>query len=179
MPSPMLADLGQRVRAAFAPLAGPLTYRTSVTFSARAAVAAPVGATTLSLNGLPSGLAGVQAGDRINAGPIVVSAPVSAAGGSIANIPLSAPLPAPIAAGALVTLQRDSDTPCQGWPEDATTAIAVGVSVVTGNRVFNVLADSLPAAPAVNACIVEDGKAWQIKAATTDPTGAVWRLTTV
>lgn len=175
----ILSDLGARVRAALAPLAGALVYRTTSTFACRAASATPTGSTMITLTGLPAGMTGVEEGDRINAGTITVSATVSATGGTIADVPLSAPLPASIAAGAMVQVQHDSDTPCRGWFEEAETRITVGVSVVTGSRVYVLPTDSLPAAPVVNAFIVDAGRSWQIKAVSTDPMGAVWRCTTV
>ncbi|KAA1052952.1 hypothetical protein FH063_003359 [Azospirillum argentinense] len=140
---------------------------------------AAAGATSISLTSLPAGLAGVQPGDRINAGSITVSVAVPASGGTIAAIPLSTPLPAQIAAGTTMQLQRDSDIPCRGWFEEAETRIAAGIAYVTGSRIYVVPTDSLPAAPAVNGFIMDAGKLHQIKSVASDPMGALWRLTTV
>lgn len=180
MTSALLAELGARIQSALEPLAGPLVYRTTETFNAKAAALAPVGATTVSITNLPAGFTGVQAGDVcLTGGRRTFTAAVSAVAGTIANAPLSSALVSAIPAGMTIQVQRDTDTACSGWSEAADTAIAVGVSVVTGEVVFNILVDSLPDEPKVNAFIVDGGRSRQIKHVSQDAMGAVWRLTAV
>jgi len=176
--SDLLRDIGARVRSALAPLAGAIVYRTTASFSLKAATAAEIGATTVSLSSLPAGFTGVLTGDTLSlTTPRVFTADTPAVAGVVTNAPIDGPLVARITAGSTVTIRRNVDVPCSGWPEDATQALAVGVNLVTGAMAFNVLADTIATEPKVDGTLVVGGRAWTIRTAALDPTGAVWRLT--
>lgn len=173
--SDLLNDLGRRMHAALAPLAGPITYSVVETFGARVWPSANVGDTDISLTGLPESFVGVKVGD-------VLSLPTprrarydhTALDGDV-DVMLDAPLIATIVTGTPVTIRRTVETICRGWSEGTTRSFD-GV-LVDGSTIINVITDSLPTPPKVDGRLVIDGRAWTIKAVETDPTGAVWRLT--
>jgi len=178
--SDLLRDIGARVRSALAPLAGPITHRVVTSYLMKTASAASVGATTVSLTSLPAGFIGIRAGDVLNlTTPRAFTTDTPAVAGVVTNAPLDGPLVTTLSSGASVTVKRAVETPCRGWPEDASQQIAVGVSLVTGSAIFNLLTDTLPSAPKVEETLVVSGRNWLVKAVDLDPTGAVWRCTCV
>lgn len=180
MPSPLLTSLTRRIQDGLRPLAGPLTHRIVRYYTVKLATTAPIGATSLTLTGLPAGFDRVLPGDTLQAPARSFTDEVLAVGGTITAAPLSVALTAQLSAGAALSIGRRTETTVQGWTETAAAAIAVNVTVVTGDIVFCILTDSMPTPPALDTYIVDEtGKARMVKNVVADAMNAVWRVTAV
>ena len=172
-----LADLAARAQRLMAPMAVPLTYRVTATYSAKAAASAAIGATVVSIGTLPAGLAGVVAGDQLVMGAQTrtVAADALAVAGTIAA-PITVALTTAITSGSAITINRTTDYACKGFPErlDTSTSIAPGVTV--GDWTVTVLADTLALAPKIGDSVMADGKARVVKNVGKDPAGCAWVL---
>lgn len=170
-----LSDIAARVQGALRPMAQAITYRATALLSPKAAALAPVGAATVTLNGLPAGMDRVKAGDSFNSGLQTFTAEVLAANGVIANAPFTPALTTQIAAGAVVQITRNTDTACKGFVEFLDTGRPMqSPNVKQLGMSVTILADSLPFSPKVGDTLIANGRAKKIENVALDPAGAAW-----
>ncbi len=153
-----------------------LLYRTATLYQPKASASAAVGATRFSLNALPAGLDRVLPGDTFGGGVYTISDEVDAAAGAIAAVPFTPALKAPIAAGAIVALSRNADTPCRGTVEWLDTSSEPAPGVKQGDARITIPAGTLPFAPDLADRLVDDGKTWTIENIARDRDGIAWTL---
>lgn len=171
------ANIAARVQKTWRPMTQALIYRVTSLFSPKAASAAAIGATTISLNTLPAGLDRVLPGDTFGSGLYRFTAEVVAAGGVISAAPFTPALSAGISSGAVVQVSRTVDTECRGFYQWLDTSQAMASPMVKSmDAVALVLCDSLPFTPRVGDKIVANGRSKGIVNIGKDAAGAAWTI---
>lgn len=171
--------LAARLQAVFTPQATALAYRTVETFTAKVSGGAALGATSLTLGTLSSGLSGVQAGDTFAGGAYQFTAATAAAGGSITAAPITPSLTAAMASGAPVQIVRAADEACLGWVEWLEQTEMVAEPQRQRLARVTVLADSLSARPVIGGRVVSGSDVLTVKSVGADPAGTAWSLLAV
>lgn len=171
----------RRIGRAYERIVYDLQVSQTQTWITRAAAAAPIGSTAVSLTTLPAGFDRVKAGDYATFGGTTVktfSGETVAVGGTITNAPFSPATTSAVAANVQINVSRTTLYTVRGYTRQYGASELLG-NIVLGDGEAVILATSLPAGfefKANDRVFDRFGSQGSIKQARYDAELALWKL---